>query len=90
MVDDDLMQSDAWKIKLTIAINFMSSKNNKKERVMHSKSDNIEIMSHDKADEDIEQLFGSLLLRYQIGLETSLKSKDLIIQLIYYILNVIK
>ena len=31
-------------IQLTIAINFMSSKDNNEERVMHSESDNIEIM----------------------------------------------
>ena len=38
---------------------------------MHSKSDNIEIMINDKADEVIEELFQSLLSRYQIELETS-------------------
>ena len=31
MVNDDIKQSDTSKIKLTTAINFMSSKNNKKE-----------------------------------------------------------
>ena len=41
---NDLKKSDTWKIQLTIAINFISSKDNDKERVMHSKSDNIEIM----------------------------------------------
>ena len=40
---------------------------------MHAKSDNIEILSHDKADQSIEQLFESLLSRYKIGLETSMK-----------------
>ena len=30
-----------WKTQLTIAINFISSKDTDKERVMHSKSDNI-------------------------------------------------
>ena len=34
------------KIKLTIAINFISSKDNDEEHVMHSKSDNIE-RNHD-------------------------------------------
>ena len=33
-----------WKIQLTIANNFISSIDNDKEHVMHSKSDNIEIM----------------------------------------------
>ena len=56
MVNDDIKQSDTWKIKLKIAINFMSSKSNRKEGAMHSKSDNIEIMSHNKADKAIKQL----------------------------------
>ena len=35
------------------------------ERVMHSKSDNIEIIINDEADEFIKELFGSLKNRYQ-------------------------
>ena len=54
-------------------MNFISSKDNDKEHVMHSKSGNIEIMSHDKADEVIEEPFESNLSRYQVGLETSMK-----------------
>ena len=37
------------KIQLTIANNFISSIDNDEERVIHSKSDNIEIMIDDKA-----------------------------------------
>ena len=36
---NDLKKSDTWKIQLTIAINFMSSKDNDEECVMHLKSD---------------------------------------------------
>ena len=50
---NDLKKSDTQKIQLTIAINFMSSKDNDEERVMHLKSDNKEIMINDKADEFI-------------------------------------
>ena len=46
-----------WKIHLMIANNFMSSTYNDQERVMHSKSDNIEIMINDKSDELIKELF---------------------------------
>ena len=53
-----------------ISINFISSKDNDEERVMHSKSDNKEMMINDKKDEVIEEIFRSLLSRYQIGLET--------------------
>ena len=42
-------------------------------RVMHSKFDNIEIVINDEADEVIKELFQSLLSRYQIWLETSMK-----------------
>ena len=45
---------------------------------MHSKSDNIEIMINDKSDEVIEKRFQSLLPRYQIELETSMKGNDFI------------
>ena len=72
-----------------MAMNFMSSKDNDKECVMHSKSNNIEIMINDKADEVIEELFQSLLSRYRIGLETSMKGSDFIfdcVHLIYYLL----
>ena len=53
-----------------ISINFISSKDNDEEHVMHSKSDNKEMMINDKKDEVIEEIFRSLLSRYQIGLET--------------------
>ena len=43
-------------IQLTKAINFISSTDNYEERVMHSKSDNIEIMINDKANEVIKNL----------------------------------
>ena len=68
-MDDLKEKSDIWKIQLTIAINFMFSKENDGERVMNSKSDSIENMINDKENEDMEESFESLLSRYQIGLE---------------------
>ena len=47
-----------------MAIDFISSKDNDEERVMHSENDNKEIKFNDKADEGIENFFGSLLNRY--------------------------
>ena len=49
----------------------MSLKNNDEEHVMHSKSDNIAV-------EVIEEHLQSLLFRYQVGLETSMKVSDFI------------
>ena len=45
---------------------------------MHSKSDNIEIMIYDKADEVAKELLESLLNRYRIELETSMRGSDFI------------
>ena len=47
----NLQKSDTWKIQLTIAINFISSKDVDEERVMHAKSDNIEFMPYDDTHE---------------------------------------
>ena len=49
-VINNLKKSDTWKIRLTIENNFISSIDNDEEHVMHSKSDNIEIMINDEAD----------------------------------------
>ena len=57
---NDIKKSDAWKIQLTIATNFISSKDNDEEHVMHSKSDNVEIMINDKAGEVFENFFESV------------------------------
>ena len=80
-------KSDAWKIQLTIAINFISSKDVDEERVMHLKSNNIEFMSYGNLYEVVNELFESLLSRYQIGLEASMRGSDFIfdsVQLLYY------
>ena len=52
------------KTQLAIAINFISSKGNDEECVMHSKSYNTEFMIYDNADEVIEKIFQSLLSRF--------------------------
>ena len=64
---NDPEKPDIWKIKLTIAISFISSKYNDEKRVMHSKRDNIEIKVkiNGKGDEVINKHFQSLLSRNQ-------------------------
>ena len=70
IIINDLKQYDTWKIQLIITINFISSKDdNDEERVMHSKSDNIEIMITDEVGEVIKKLFDSLKNRYQNNLQ---------------------
>ena len=82
---NNLKKSDTWKIQLTIANNFISSKDNDEERVMHSQSDNIEIMINYEADEVKKELFDSLENRYQNDLK-SMKGSEFIfydVQLLY-------
>ena len=67
---------DTWKNQLTMAINFISSKDVDEERVMHSKSDNIEFMRYDNENEVVNKRFEPPLSRYQIGLKTSMKESD--------------
>ena len=84
---NNLQKSDKCEIQLAIAINFISLKDADEEGVMHSKSDNVEFMLYDNVNEVVNELFESLLARYQIGLETSTKGNDFIfesVQLMYY------
>ena len=53
---------------IKIANNFISSTDNDEEHVMHSKSDNIEIMINGEANEVIKELFDSLKNRYKNNL----------------------
>ena len=84
---NDLKQSDKWKIQLTITINFISSKyDHDEERVMHSKSDNKEIMISDEADEAMKKHSDSLKNRYQNNLQ-SMRGSEFVfdyVQLLYY------
>ena len=43
-----------WKIQLTVAINFISSKDSDETRTMHAKSNNVEIMMGSETDEIVE------------------------------------
>ena len=57
---DNLRKSVPWKTQLTIVNKFISSIDNNEQRVLHSKSDNTEIMINDEADEAIKELYISL------------------------------
>ena len=52
-----------WKIQLTMAINFISSKDSSESRIMHAKSSNVEIMMDSETNEITEELFKSYLQR---------------------------
>ena len=61
-----------------MAINFISSKDSKETRTMHSKSNNVEIMMSSKTDEVIEEFFKSFLQKYQEGLQESMRESEFI------------
>ena len=68
-----------WKIHLTMAINFISFKEDSDETcTMRTKKDNTEIMMGSETDEIIEELFKSLLQRCQEGLEDSMTGSEFI------------
>ena len=79
--------SDMWKNQLIIAITYIFSRDINEERVMHSKSNNIELMSYDNVNEVVDEIFESLLLRYQSSLETSMRGSNFLfnsVLLLYY------
>ena len=66
------------KIQLTMAINFMSSKDSDETHIMHTKSNNIKIMLSNETDKIIREIFESLLQRYQEGLEELMRGSEFV------------
>ena len=79
-------ESDTWKIQLTIAIYFISSRDAEEEHVMHSKSNNIKFTSYTNVNELVDEFFDSLRSRYQGNSETSMGGSNFFYsaQLMYY------
>ena len=71
-------QFGEWKIQITMSINFISSKDSDETRNMHTKSDKIEIMMGSETDDITNELFESLLQKYQEGLEESMRGSEFI------------
>ena len=66
-----------WKIQLTAEINFTSLKPDSDEtRIMHMKSDNMEIMIGSDTNEVIKELFTSFLQRYQESLQEKMRGSE--------------
>ena len=79
-LDNKIMEhkiQSEWKLQLTMAINFISSKDSDETRTMHTKS-NVEIMVGSETDEIIEELFKSFLQKYQEGLEESMRGGEFV------------
>ena len=83
--------SSKWKIQLTMAINFISSRDSDETRTMHTKSNNVEIMNGSETNKIIKKRFESFLQKYQEGLEESMRGSELsVIVLMYCIIILIK
>ena len=67
-----------WKIQLTMAINFISSKDSDEICTMHTKSNNVEIMMGSETDEIVEELFKSFLQKYEEELEESMRRSEFV------------
>ena len=83
----DLQNSFTWKIQLTIAINFISSKDVQEDHVMHSRSSNTKFASYNDTNEVVDKLFESLHSKYEQNLKTSMRGSDFIfdsVQMMYY------
>ena len=66
-----------WKEQLTIEVNFLSLKPGSDEtRIMYTRSDNIEIMFGDDNDDIIEQIFESLLRKYEENLQNKMRGSE--------------
>ena len=61
---NDLQSYDTLKIQLTIAVNFISSKDAEEEHVIHSRSNTIKFISYNDVNEVAGELFDSLSSRY--------------------------
>ena len=88
---NDYKSKGEWKIQLTAEINFTSLKPDSYEtRIMHTKSNNEEIMVGGDTSEVIKELFKSFLQRYQESLQEKMRGSDFAfdgVNLLYYDFN---
>ena len=74
---EEYKEKGEWKVQLTIEVNFISLKPGSDEtRIMYTRSDNIETMFGDDDDDIIEQLFESLLKKYEENLQNKMRGSE--------------
>ena len=93
MIDDHKARSE-WKMQLSMRIIFVSFTDANETLVMHTKSDNVVIMSGKETNDIINELYDSFFRRYQEGLETKMKRSSYTFEhsnvLIYWNITFIK
>ena len=67
-----------WKIQLSMHVNFITDNNDDKGLILHTKSDNVEIMWGIDTKTIVTKLFDTLKQRYQEGLETKMDASNYI------------
>ena len=77
---DDYKSKGEWKIQVTIRIIFISFIDKNETRVMHTKSDNVEIMNGTDTSDAINELINTFMKRYQEGLQTKMKGSSYIFE----------
>ena len=77
---DDYKSKGQWKIHITMRIIFISFIDKNETQVMHTKSNNVEIMNGTDTSEVINKLIDSLMKTYQEGLETRMKGTSYIFE----------
>ena len=77
---DDYKSKGEWKIQITMRIIFISFIDKNETQVMHTKSDNVEIMNGTDTSDAINKLINSFMKRYQGRLETKMKGSSYIFE----------
>ena len=75
MIDSHKSKGE-WKIQLSVQIIFVSFTDTNKTREMHTRSDNITIMSGVETEDIINELFNTFHKKYQEGLETKMRGSS--------------
>ena len=79
MIDDEKSKGE-WEIQITMRIIFISFIDKNETQVMHTNSDNVEIMNGTDTSDAINKLINSFMKRYQEGLETKMKGSSYIFE----------
>ena len=77
---NDYESKGEWNILIVMGIIFVSFVDRNKTQVMHTKRDNIEIISGTDTSNAINELIDSFMKRYQEGLETKMKGSSYIFE----------
>ena len=77
---DDYKSIGEWKIQITMRIIFISFIDKNETQIMHTKSDNVEIMNGADTSDAINELIDSFMKRYQERLETNMKGSSYIFE----------